>query len=71
MVADIYNLMWECSLLFKRLEAAKTMRVYIAHNMDKSEKLRSKLKSMKSEFAAAWKVADERVGFLRRAEEGK
>lgn len=47
------------------------MRVYIAYNMDESEELRSKLKSMKNEFAAAWKVADEGVKFLRKTEEGK
>lgn len=71
MVANVCNLMWERALLFKRLEIAKVMRVYIAYSMDESEELRSKLKSMESELAVAWKVADEGVGFLRKAEEEK
>lgn len=53
MVADICNLMRERALFFKRLEVAKSMRAYIAHNMDKSEELNSKLRLMESELAAA------------------
>lgn len=71
MVVGIRNLIRECTLLFKRLEAAKTMRAYIAHNMDESEELPSKLKSIESELATAWKVVDEGVRLLKKAEEGK
>lgn len=71
MAAGIRNLIREHALLFKWLEAAKTMRAYIAHNMDESEELSSKLKSMESELVIAWKVADEGVGLLKKAEEGK
>lgn len=71
MVAGICNLIRERALLFKWLEATKTMRAYIAHNMDESEELCSKLKSMESELVVAWKVADEGVGLLKKAEKGK
>ena len=47
------------AMLFKRLEATKTMRVYIAHNMDDNEELRAKLKSVEDEFTVARKVVDE------------
>lgn len=47
------------------------MRAYIAHNMDESEELCSKLKSMESELVVAWKVVDEGVGLLKKAENGK
>lgn len=47
------------------------MRAYIAYNMDKSEELCSKLKSMESELVVAWKVVDEGVGLLKKAEKGK
>lgn len=70
-MADIRNLIRERALLFKWLEATKTMRTYIAHNMDESEELCSKLKSMESELVVAWKVADEGVGLLKKAEKGK
>lgn len=47
------------------------MRVYIADNMDESEEIHSKLKSMESKLAVAWKVAYEGVGFLRKTKEEK
>lgn len=71
MVADVCNLMRERALLFKWLEAAKTMRVYIANNMDESEEIHFKLKSVESKLAVAWKVADEGVEFLRKTKEEK
>lgn len=45
------------------------MRSYIAHNMDRSEELCSKLKSVEGELAAAQKVAGEEAELLRKAEE--
>lgn len=71
MVSNVCNLMWEGALLFKWLEAAKTKRAYIAHNIDENEELRSKLKSMENEIVGAWKVADEEIGLLRKMENGK
>ena len=71
MVANVCNLMQHCAMLFKRLEATKTMRVYIAHNMDDSEEHRAKLKSVEDEFAVARKVVDEGVKLLRKIEKGK
>lgn len=52
-VVGVWNLMWQRALLFKWLEAVKTMRAYIAHNMDGSEELRAKLKSVEGELATA------------------
>ena len=71
MVANVCNLMQHRAMLFKRLEATKTMRVYIAHNMDDSEELRAKLKSVEDEFAVARKVVDEGVKLLGKTEKGK
>lgn len=68
MDADVRNLMRKCVKLFKRLEVAKAMRVYIAQHMDDSEDLRSKLKLAKSELAAAKKAADEGTGLLKKVE---
>lgn len=47
------------------------MRAYIAHHMDSSEDLRSKLKLAESELAANRKVVDEGVGLLRKVEEAR
>lgn len=47
------------------------MRVYIAHNMDDSEELCAKLKSVEDEFAVARKVVDEGVKLLRKTEKEK
>lgn len=52
--------------LFKQLEAAKTMRAYIAHNMDDKEELRVGL-----EAADAQKVIDEGVKLLKKTENVK
>ena len=71
MVANVCNLMQHRAMLFKRLEATKTMRVYIAHNMDDNEELRAKLKSVEDEFTVARKVVDEGVKLLRKTEKRK
>lgn len=57
--------------LFKWLEVVETMRTYIAHNMGNSEELCAKLKSIEGELVAAWKMTNEGVRLLRKAEEGK
>lgn len=51
-VASGRNLMRQHALLFKWLEGAKTMRAYIAHNMNDSDELCAKLKSIQSELVA-------------------
>ena len=71
MVADVHNLMCRCALLLKQLEATKTMRVYISHNMDDNEELHSKLKSTEGELVTTQKVVDERVRLLRKTKQGK
>lgn len=63
--------MQQRALLFRRLEAVETMRAYIAHHMDSSEDLRSKMKLAESELAADRKVADEGVGLLRKVKEAR
>ncbi|RVW87883.1 hypothetical protein CK203_039692 [Vitis vinifera] len=67
--ADVCNLMRQRALLFKRLKVVETMRMYIAHNMDDSEELRSKLKSVGDELATARKVAKKGVRLLRKSKE--
>lgn len=47
------------------------MRAYIAHHMDSSEDLCSKLKLAESELATDRKVVDEGVGLLRKVEEAR
>lgn len=47
------------------------MRTYIAHNMGNSEELCAKLKSIEGKLAAAWKMTNEGVRLLKKAEEGK
>lgn len=44
------------------------MRAYIAHNMDNSEEVHSKLKSVDGELVVAQKAADKGVGLLRKVE---
>ena len=68
-VANASNLMRQHALLFKRLKVVETMRVYIAHNIDDSEELRSKLKSVGDELATARKVAKKGVRLLRKSKE--
>ena len=68
-MASVRNLIWKRVMLFKRLEASKTMRAYVAHHMDDSEDLWSKLKLAESELAAARKVADKGAGLLKKSEE--
>lgn len=45
------------------------MRAYIAHIMDDSEELHSKLKSIEDELAATRKAVDEGARLLRKTEE--
>ena len=47
------------------------MRAYIAHNMDGSEDLRARLKTIESKVVAARKLAKERASLLRKTEEEK
>lgn len=47
------------------------MRAYIAHHMDSSEDLCSKLKLAESELAVDRKVADEGIWLLRKVEEAR
>lgn len=47
------------------------MRAYIAHNMYDKEEIRAKLKAIEGKLVAAWKIADERVGLMRKVEEEK
>ena len=49
--------MQECTHLFYRLEAIETMRAYIAHNMDGSEDLHARLKTIESKVVVARKLA--------------
>lgn len=63
--------MQQHTLLFKLLEAAETMRAYITHNMDDSEELRARLKSLGAELAAARKIVDEGAELLRNEENGR
>ena len=53
------------------MEAVETIRAYIAHNMDSSEELRAKLKSVEGELAAARKIVDEGSTLLRNIENGR
>ncbi|RVW36949.1 hypothetical protein CK203_094933 [Vitis vinifera] len=53
----------------KVVEAANTMRAYVAHNMDENEDLLANLETAKSEAAATQKLAEEGVGLLKKAEE--
>lgn len=69
MVVDISNLMRQRALLFKQLEVVETMRAYIVHNMDDSEEIRSKLKSVEGKLVVARKATDEGVGLLRKMED--
>ena len=71
MVADVHNLMCRRALLLKQLEATKTMRACISHNMDDNEELHSKLKSEEGELVTTRKVANERVRLLRKTKQGK
>lgn len=45
------------------------MRAYIVHNMDDSEEVRSKLKSVDGKLVVARKATDEGVGLLRKVED--
>ena len=71
MIAGVRNLIWQCAQLFYRLETSKTMRAYVAHNMDGNEDLFANLEMTKNEVIAARKLAEEGVGPLRKAKEEK
>ena len=70
-VVGVWNLMQRRALLFKWLEVVETMRAYIAHNMDGSEELRAKLKSVEGELAAARKIIDKGARLLRNTKNGR
>ena len=70
-IARVRNLMRQCTQQFYWLEAAKTMRVYIAHNMKDSEDLHVRLEMEKSEVTIARKLTEEGVDLLKRVEEEK
>ncbi|KAL6323299.1 hypothetical protein AAG906_029306 [Vitis piasezkii] len=59
-----------CAQLFYQLEATKTMRAYIAHDMGGNEELRTRLEVVEGEAVVAQKLADEGVGLLRNVEKG-
>ena len=58
-IAVVRNLMGQHTQLFYRLEAAKTMRAYITHNMDNNEELYVRLKTTNGEIVATRKLANE------------
>lgn len=47
------------------------MRAYITHNMDNSEELHARLKSLGAKLAVARKIADEGAELLRNEENGR
>lgn len=65
-VARVQSLMWQCTHLFHRLEAAKIMKAYVAQNVDENKDLFANLETAKSEAVVAQKLAKESVGFLRK-----
>ena len=70
-VTGVRNLMQERTHLFYRLEAIETMRAYIAHNMDGSEDLHARLKTIESKVIVALKLAKKGASLLRKAEKEK
>lgn len=50
------------------MEAAETIRAYVAHNMDGNKDLLASLETTKNKVATAWKL-DEGVGLLKKVEE--
>lgn len=67
----IEGLQQQCALLFKWLKATETMRMYIAQYIDDNEKLRSKLKMIQGELAAAWTIVVKGAELQRKVEEEK
>lgn len=57
--------------LFHHLEATKTKRAYVAHNMDGNVDLLASLETAKSEVVVARKLVEERTSLLRKIEEEK
>ena len=55
--------------LFQWLEAVKTMRPYITHNMDRNKELLVDLEMAMSEVVVAQKLVEEGVCLLMKAEE--
>ena len=53
------------------MEAVRTMRAYITHNIDENEELLTGLETVKSKAGAAQKLVEEGVGLLRKAREEK
>ena len=52
-VPGVHNLLWQQAHILQWLKVVKTMRRYIAHNMDGSEDLLASLETTKSKAAAA------------------
>ena len=69
MITEVRNLMWQQAHLFQRLEATKTMRAYIVHNMDGNEEILANLGTTMSEVVAARKLVEKSVSLLRKDKE--
>lgn len=67
-IARVWNLIRQHTHLFHWLEAAETIRAYVAHNMDGNKDLLASLETTKNKVATAWKL-DEGVGLLKKVEE--
>ena len=63
--------MWQLAHLFQWLEAAETMRAYIAHNMDGNEELLADLETIKSKVATTRKLTKKGACLLRKVDEKK
>lgn len=59
--------MLQCAQLFYRLEAAETMREYVAYNMDENEDLIANLEMAKNEAVVARRITEEGADLLRKA----
>ena len=63
--------MWQLAHLFQWLEAAQTMRAYIAHNMDGNKELLADLETIKSKVATTRKLTKKGACLLRKVDEKK
>ena len=71
MVAKVRILIRQRAHIFQQLEVTKTMRAYIAHNMDENEDLFASLETEKSEATATRKLAEESVSLLKKVKDEK
>ena len=69
-MAEVWNLIWQRAQLFYQLEAAKIIKAYIAHNMDDNKNFHTRLETTESEVTTTRKLIEEKVGLLRKVEEG-